>query len=198
MYLRALAFEEAEHIKIAVALGELRPEFADNFDHRLDARVIDLNFLNAQARLPHLGDKLRAVEMIDDLARDVEKACEPRGVPQRRGQPARRAFQNLELPPGFQEKAQPVHYIINRPVSAARNGLEGTDAVAEVVDHVAQVEHVERAKIEVQRELQSGIIGCGLDGLLGLVKHNAESLIACVLERQTILRLVHAEAAGSA
>ena len=73
MHLRAFAFEKAEHVEVAVTLGELRPELADDFDHRFDAGVIDLDLIQATARLLHLDGKLRAVEMIQNLARCVEK-----------------------------------------------------------------------------------------------------------------------------
>jgi hypothetical protein len=198
MHLRAFAFEEAEHIEVAVAFGELRPELADDLDHGLHTRVIDLDFTQAAARLPHLADELRAVEMIQNLARCVEKAQQLRSAPQRRGQPGRHTFQNLESPAGFEEMAQPVHHFFKGSIGASRNRLEWADAIAEVVEDIAQVEHIERAQVEVQRELQAGIVGCGLDGLLGLVEHDAESLIAGVLQRQPVLRFIHAEAAGTA
>ena len=61
VHLRAFAFKKAEHIEVAIAFGELRPELADDFDHGLDARVIYLNFTETLARLMHLVGKLRAV-----------------------------------------------------------------------------------------------------------------------------------------
>src|ERR1035437_4025089 len=159
MHLRAFAFKKAEHIEVAVAFGELRPKLADNLRHRLDASVIDLDLTKAPARLPHLAYEFRAVEMIQDLARGVEKARELGGAPQRRGQPARRAFQKLESSAGFQKMAPPVNDFFDGSIRASRNGFEGTDAITEVVEDIAQVEHIERTQVEVQRELQAGIVG---------------------------------------
>ena len=83
--------------------------------------------------------------------------------------------------------AQLVHHIFNSLIRASRNQLKGADAITEVIEDIAQVEHIERAQVEVQRELQAGIVGRGLDGLVRLVEHDAESLIPRVIQRQPIL-----------
>ena len=145
MHLRAFAFKKAEHIEVAIAFGELRPELANDLDHGLDARVINLNFTETLARLMHHAHKLRAVKMIDNLAGGVEKTCELGHAARRSGEPRRRAIENLESPAGLEKMAQLVHHIFNSLIRASRNQLEGADAITEVIEDIAQVEHIERA-----------------------------------------------------
>ena len=42
-HLRAFALQELEHVEVAVALGDLRPELADDLHHRLHLQAIDLD-----------------------------------------------------------------------------------------------------------------------------------------------------------
>ena len=46
-HLRAFALQEGKHVEVAIALGGLGPEFANDLHHRLDPQAV--NFNRAQA-----------------------------------------------------------------------------------------------------------------------------------------------------
>ena len=49
-HLRAFALQEVEHVEVAVALGDLRPELAGDLHHRLDRGAVDLDGVHLFAR----------------------------------------------------------------------------------------------------------------------------------------------------
>jgi hypothetical protein len=106
VHLCAFAFEKAEHIEIAVTLSELRPELAYNLHHRLDLGVIHLDLLETLTRLPHLGDKLRTIDVIEDLSCDSAKAVNLWTAAERSSQAAWRLFQDVESFPSLEKVAE--------------------------------------------------------------------------------------------
>ena len=87
---------------------------------------------------------------------------------------------------------------LNDAVGFALVHLEGTDLVDELIDHVTEIESIQHAHAEVDGELQSGFAARGLDAVRLLEEQHAEAFEAGVLQREPILRLIHAKAARSA
>src|SRR5580692_2407396 len=112
--------------------------------------------------------------------------------------PIGRALFNLERVTVFQITAQSVHRVPEYFVGLALIDFEWPNLVNHVVEHVTQVHGVQHAKAEVDRELQSRFAGGGLDSIAVLKQQHPETIEAGVLEREAILRLIHAEAAWTA
>jgi hypothetical protein len=68
-----------------------------------------------------------------------------------------------------------------------------TQPVREVLKDVPEVERIQRAESEVERELQPGFARSGCDPLVLLEEHDAKTVESRVVQRQPVLRLVHAE-----
>ena len=136
--------------------------------------------------------------MLVHLAEHVKRVPQDLVALELRLGPVRRPLLDLKRIPIPEVLREHIHRLAKHALSLALLHFERTNLVDQVVAHIAQVQGVQHAESEVNGELQAGIVGCGLDGLFCLVKHKAESLIAGVLQRQPVLRLIHAEAARTA
>ncbi|MBI4263801.1 MAG: hypothetical protein HY657_05470 [Acidobacteria bacterium] len=193
-HLRALALEEAEHPEVAVALGGLRPELPGDLHHRLHAQAVDLNRADALARRLERLDRLRAVQVVVDLAERVERVAERPAL----AQPPWRALLDFVLLSITHRACEVVHHFVHHAVCLARAHLERTDLVGHVVEDVAEVERAERPHAEVHGELQARLARGGPDAVGLLKQEHPEPVEARVLHAEAVLRLVHAEAARAA
>src|SRR6266496_1711366 len=83
-------------------------------------------------------------------------------------------------------------------VGPALFDLVRPNVVGDLVHYVAEVERIDHAHAEIHGELEPRFAGRGLDAVVLLEKQHAEAIEARILERQPILGLIHAEAAGTA
>src|SRR5258708_3073557 len=133
--------------------------------------------------------------MLIHLAENIE------GVPQdlialefRLG-PVRSQLLDLKRVPVSEVLAKSVHRLAKYAVSLALLYFKWTNLIDQVVEHVAQMHGVEHAESEVDCELQPWLTRGRLDSVAVLEQQHAETIEAGVLQREAILRLIHAEAA---
>ena len=196
-HLRALALQKLEHVEVAVAFGGLRPELADDLDHRLHPQAIDLD---GGQLLAHRGEGFLvriAVKLLADLGQRVHPDLPLLafvGADLLR-HPFRQVFVVFERLALAQHGAQRVHRFVEDPIGLALFGFIGTDAEDHLVHDVAEIERIEHAHAEVHRELQPGFARGRLHAVILLEQQHAEAVEARILQSQAIFRLVHAEAA---
>ena len=196
-HLRAFALQELEHVEVAVAFGGLRPELADDLDHRLHAQAIDLD---RGQLLAHRGQGFLvgiAVKLLADLGQRVDPDLPLLafvGADLLR-HPLRQVFVIFERLALAQHGAKRVHRFVENTVGRALFHFEWTNAEDHLVHDVAQVQRVEHAHAEVHRKLQPRLARGRLHAVVLLEQQHAEAVEACVLQGQAILGLIHAEAA---
>src|SRR5271156_3176888 len=76
--------------------------------------------------------------------------------------------------------------------------LERTYLIDEFVDDIPKVEGVEHSHTEVDRELQAGLTTGSFNTVRLLEQQNTKAIESRIVQRKTILRFVHAEAARPA
>ena len=195
---RAFALEELEHVEVAVAFGGLREELAGHLHQRLDPQAIDFDLRRgARARRERVV-RLLAPEVVVDLARRVRRRL---GDPIREDplrQPGRRALLDAEHAAIAERRPRAAPSLREDAVRLACCRFVRTDLAAHVVHHVAEIDRVERAESEVDRELEPRLARRGIDAIVLLEEQDAEAVETGVLHAQPIFRFVHAEAARSA
>ena len=72
MYLRAFALQEIEHVEIAIAFGDLRPEFARDLHHRLHLGAVHLDAIHLVASGSQSAEIILSPHMLVPLAEDVK------------------------------------------------------------------------------------------------------------------------------
>lgn len=97
-----------------------------------------------------------------------------------------------------QRVRQRLHCIADYAIGLAPVHLIGTDLVHQFVDDVAEVQRIEHAHSEIDRELQPRLATCRLDPVRLLEEENAEPVEARILQGEAIFSLIHAEPAGAA
>src|ERR1022692_4366567 len=196
-HLLAFTLHKFEHVKVAIAHGDLRPELADDPDYRLHAPAIHLDgselFADSRQRL----FVWVAVKLLADLGQRVDPDLPLLALVGAYflGHPFRQVFVVLERLALAQQGAQRIDGRLEDLIRLAFLDFVGTNAVDHLVHDVAQVEGIEHAHAEVHRELQPGFAGGRLHAVILLEEQYPEAGEAGVLQSQAILRLVHAEAA---
>ena len=107
-------------------------------------------------------------------------------------------FQNLEGRPLAESPRQLVDRFLEYAIRFAALNLVGPDLMDQVLHRVAEMQRVEHAHPEIDGELQARLAGRGFYAFLLLEKQNAEAVEAGILQRVSVFRLIHAEAAWSA
>src|ERR1017187_4005391 len=196
-HLRTFTLQEFEHVEVAIALGDLRPELADDLDHRLHAQAVHLDggelLADSRQRL-FVGV---AVKLLADLGQRVDPDLPLLTLvgtdPLRH--PLRQVFVVLERLAIAQQGAQLVDGRLKDFICPALLDFVRTDTVDHLVHDVAEVEGIEHAHAEVHRELQPGFARGCLHAVVLLEQEHAEPVKTGVSQSQAIFRLVHAEAA---
>src|SRR5262249_8713853 len=73
-----------------------------------------------------------------------------------------------------------------------------SNLVTDVVQHISEVQRVERPEAEVDAEFQPRLSGRRVDAVILLEEEDPKTVKTRVLHTQTVLGLVHAEPAGTA
>ncbi len=73
--------------------------------------------------------------------------------------------------------------------------LVGPNLVNKILQRIADVESIQHAHTEIDRELQARFTGRRLDSFLLLEEQDAETVEACILQCEPVLCLVHPKAA---
>ncbi len=199
-HLRAFALQELEHVEVAVAFGGLRPELADDLDHRFHPQAIDLDGGQLFAHRVQ-GFLVRiAVKLLANLGQRVDPDLPLLALvgADLLRHPLRQVFVVFERLALAQHGAKRVHRLVEDAVGLALFHLIRTDAVDHLVHDVAEIERIEHAHAEVDRELQSSFARGRLHAVILLEQQHAEAVEARILQGQAIFGLVHAEAARSA
>ena len=197
-HLRALAFEEGEHVEVAVAFGRLGPEFAGDLDDGLDAGAVHFNRVQ---HLPALGQRIDVdipKLVLADFAERVQRVAQGLARRQAALQPRRGALHDLERGTLAQRGGEPGHGLLEDAVRLARIHLERTDLVDDVVHHVAGVQGVQHAQAEIDGELQARLSRRRFQAVLVMEEQDAEAVEPRIFQREAVLGLVHPEAAGPA
>src|SRR5262245_42358069 len=191
--LRALAFEEAEHVEVAVAFGSLREELARHFDDGLHAQAVDLDLGEPLAGGLERVGVFPAEELIEEFAYVLG------GVAYRQilQEAAHLAFER-KLAVVLEDVLQVIHALFHHGVSLAGVDFVRADLIADVVDQVAHVQRVEDGQEEIDVHLKPGFGLRLVQAARLLEEHDAESVEARIAQRQPVLRLVHPEAARPA
>src|SRR5664279_4203179 len=199
-HLRAFTLQEFEHVEVAIALGDLRPELADDLDHRLHAQAVHLDggelLANSRQRL-FVGV---AVKLLADLGQRVDPDLPLLALvgTDLLRHPLRQVFVVLERLAIAQQGAQLVDGRLKDFICPALLDFVRTDTVDHLVHDVAEVEGIEHAHAKVHRELQPGFARGCLHAVVLLEQQYAETAETGVLQRQAVLRLVHSKAAWTA
>ncbi len=190
--------QEGEHVEVAIAFGGLRPELAGDLDDRLHAQAVDLDGVDAVAAGMQRIDVFLAIEIVSDLAQGAADARDFLVLFKIRLGPRWRGIHDVPALAVAQRVGQRLYGVADYLVRLTLVHLKGTDLIDQLVDHVAEVERIEHAHTEIDRELQAGLAARRFDAVSLLEEQNAESVEACILQREAILGLVHAEAARAA
>src|SRR5581483_6068710 len=199
-YLRAFALQELEHVEVAVAFGDLRPELADDLHYRLHLQAVDFDGVQLFADRSHGVFIGIAVKLLAQLEQRIHGhfpllafvfAALLR-------HPRRQVLVVLEWLALAQHGAERVHRTLPDLVRLALFHFIGTDAIDHLVHDVAEIERVEHAAAEIDGELQAGFAGGRLYAIVLLEQQHAKVPKPRVLQSQAILRLIHAEAARPA
>src|ERR1017187_5728419 len=157
-HLRAFTLQEFENVEVAIALGDLRPELADDLDHGLHAQAVHLDggelLADSRQRL-FVGV---AVKLLADLGQRVDPDLPLLALigtdPLRH--PLRQVFVVFERLTLAQQGAQLVDGRLEDFICPALLDFVRTDTVDHLVHDVAEVEGIEHAHAEVHAELQPG------------------------------------------
>ena len=185
-------------MEIAVALGELRPEFAGDFHDRLHLRAVHFDAVHLVASGGQRVEIILAPEMLVHLAEDVERVAQNLVALEFRLGPVRRALLDFERLAVFQILAQTVHRLAEHAIGFALLHFKRANLVDKIVEDVAHVHRIEHAEAEIDRELQARLAGRGLDSVAVLEQQHAEAIEAGIFQREAILGLIHAETARAA
>ena len=185
-------------MEVAVALRELRPEFAGDLHQRLHAGAIHPDGIHFFACGPEGIQVILAPHVLVPFAEDVEGVAQNFVVFEFRLGPGGSALFNLERLAISQVIAKTVHHLAEHAIGVALVRFIGTNLVDEVVDNIAEVHGIEHAKSEIDGELQAGLSRSGLDAVAVFEKQHAEAIEAGILKRKAILGFIHAEAARPA
>ena len=71
-HLSTLAFQELEHVEVAVAFGDLRPEFTGDLHHRLHPHAVHFNGVHSFSRGVQRLEIVLAPHVLVPLAKHVE------------------------------------------------------------------------------------------------------------------------------
>ena len=112
--------------------------------------------------------------------------------------PRRRSLHDVPAFAVAQRIGQRLDRLPNHPVRLPLVHFEGANLVDQLIDHVPEIERIEHAHAEVDRELQSRLAAGRLDAIRLLEEQYPEALKAGVLQREAVFRLVHAKAARAA
>ena len=196
--LRAFALKEFEHVEVAVAFGDLRPEFARDLHHRLHLGAIHFDGVHLFARRSQCIQIVLAPHMFVHLAEHVKGVAQNLVALELGLGPVGGALFDLERVAISQVVAKAVHRLAEHAIGFALVHFKGTNLVNQIVEHVAQVHGVQHAESEIDRELQSGLARRRLDAVAVFEQQHAEAIKTGILQREAVFRLVHAEAAGTA
>src|SRR5437870_5441405 len=136
--------------------------------------------------------------MLVHLSKNIESISQNLVALELRLGPVRSQFLDFKRVSISQVVAKRIHRLAEYAIRLAFVHFEWANLVDQVVEHVTQVHGVQHAKSEVDGELQSRLARGGLDSVAVLKQQHTETVEARVLQREAILCLIHAEAAGTA
>src|SRR6266567_6875401 len=196
--LRAFPLEEFEHVEVAVALGNLRPELASNLNHRLHLGAVHFNAIHLFASGGQSIQIVPAPQMFVHLAEHIEGVSQNLVTLEFRLSPVRCPLFDLERIPILEILTESIHRLAEYALRLALLYFERTNLVDQVVEYVAQMHGIEHAESEVDRELQPGLARGGLDSIAVFKEQHTEAVEPRVLQCKAILGLIHAKPARTA
>ncbi len=134
--------------------------------------------------------------MLVPLAENVEGVAQNLIVLEFRLGPVGRALLDLERVAILQVLAEAVDGFVEDAVGLALMRFVGANLIDEIVEHVAKMHGVQHAEAEIDGEFQPGLARCSFDAVAVFKEQHAEAVEAGILQREAILGLIHAEAAG--
>ncbi len=123
MHLRAFALQEFEHVEVAVALGDLRPELAGDLHHRLHLGAVDFDGVHLLARRGQGIQIVLAPHVLVHLAEHVEGVAQNLVALEFRLRPVRSPLLDLERVAVLQVLAKPVHRLAEDTVGISLRSL---------------------------------------------------------------------------
>ena len=185
-------------MEVAVAFGDLRPEFSSDLYHRLYPGTVNFNRVHLLAGSVQGVQVVLAPHVLVPLAEHVEGVAQDFVLFDFGLEPLRSALFDFERLAVAQVFAQAIHHLAEHAIGLAFIGFEGTDLVDQIVDHIAEVHGVQHAEAEVNRELQSWLAGSGFDSVTVFEQENAKAVETGILQGEAVFGFVHAETAGAA
>ena len=152
--LRAFALQEIEHVEVAVALRDLRPEFTGDFHHRFHLGAIDFDRVHALAGGIEGAEVVLAPHVLVPFPEDIGGVAENLVALEFRLGPIRCALFDLKALAVAQVLAQAVHGFVENTIGFALVHFVGADLINQVVEHIAQVHGIQHAEPEIDGELQ--------------------------------------------
>src|SRR5271165_1196806 len=92
----SFAFEEGEHVEVAVSFGELRPKLSCDANHRLHPQSVKLDLAKPLATAAQRLGKSTAVKVLANFTEGIQRAFQRIPVAQCRCKPSRRTLLNLK------------------------------------------------------------------------------------------------------
>ena len=166
-------------------------------DSPLAPQAIDFDGFQLRADILQHVVGLFAPEVIDDFAGRMGDALGDTVRHDTRGEPGREPIVDVEHAAIAERERQPLHAVLERAIGLAVLHLVRANLVADIVQDVTEVQRVERAQAEIDRELQPCLARRRIDPIVLLEEEDAEPVEAGVLHAEPVLRLVHPKPARS-
>ena len=195
-HLRAFALQKLEHVEVAVAFGDLRPELANDLHDGLYPEAVNLDGSDLVMHSLQGVFVGVPVELLADFQQRVDPDFPLLAFVRRDAlrHPPGKIFVVFEGFTVAQHGAERVDRFVEDPVRFALLNFIRADAIDHLVHDVAEIEGVEHAHAKVDGELQSGLAGGSFYAVVLLKEQHAETIEARILQGQAILGFVHTEA----
>src|SRR5215470_5761769 len=163
--LSPLALQEFKHVEVAVAFGELGPEFPGDFDHRFDTSAVHFDGVQFVAGRLQGIEIILAPHMLVPFPKSIECVAQNLVALELGFRPVRCLLFDLKRLAILEILAQSVHRLAKDPVGLSLGYLERTNLVDEIVDHVPELQSIQHSEAEIDGKLQPRFTGLGLDSI---------------------------------
>ncbi len=175
----AFLFQEAMHVKIPRALGDLSPELAHEPHDRLHPEGVQFDFVVHRRDCGHLVHEIPAGQRGEDFSHEP-------GV-------------LLEGSRMFKKPGKPHKNLFGDTVHRAFFNFIGAKGVKELIHDISNVEGVDHAEEEVQICFEARLLpGALVEAVVSSEQDDPKAVEPRMTQGEPILGLVHAESAGSA